>query len=545
MKEFAMRVWTIGVGLSLHGAHAAPPWPELAATPPMGWNGWLPTTRGLIPGYENNETMYYAAADILVSSGLRDAGYDTVLVTCAGWQRDPTTHKLVENPIMWPRGYKAYIDYLHERGLKIGAYGDTGEFNCCETCAGGKCWHEPGQLGYEELDVQTWADMGVDHIVIDNCDNANTSAQSVFEYQRIKEALVKVNKPMIFGIWDVGSGKSWSWATDVGHYWRTGPDLGTRWGNDDVMSIMLNYDLEQAIPSLDSISGPGSFAFLDNLAVGLPKDVPHAGDTGLTLDEAYTHFGIWCIMASPLILNHNIFPGPHAVDPNITKLIMNKDAIGINQDPLGKSAVRIDGARTWTSVMHRLPLNNPETMWRNGEQLAKPLANGDVAVLLFNRLNDTMDLVLNFEDVGNTSLRCWDVYDIWTGQDLGRYNMTFNATAVASHASRFLRLSNGAICQAPPPPPPAPQPPCPAGYETHAGGYWHNTDPCNGTFAKCKEDSPSTMDHCASRCNASADCVGFNLYWGETTACYIYHKVTQDPFTPNADCVTCLKVKAP
>lgn len=77
--------------------------------------------------------MYYAAADVLVESGLRDVGYDTVLVTCAGWQRDPTTHKLVENPILWPRGYKAYVDYLHSKGLKIGAYGDTGEFNCCET----------------------------------------------------------------------------------------------------------------------------------------------------------------------------------------------------------------------------------------------------------------------------------------------------------------------------------------------------------------------------------------------------------------------------
>ena len=68
--------------------------------------------------------------------------------------------------------------------------------------------------------------------------------------------LVKVGTPMIYGIWDVGSGKSWAWATDVGHYWRTGPDLGTRWGDDTAMSVMLNYDLQQAIPSLDSISGP-------------------------------------------------------------------------------------------------------------------------------------------------------------------------------------------------------------------------------------------------------------------------------------------------
>ena len=317
--------------------YSSPPWPELASTPPMGWNGWLPTTRGLIPGYENNETMYYAAADILVESGLRDAGYDTILVTCAGWQRDPVTHKLMENKVVWPRGYRAFIDYLHSKRLKIGAYGDTGEFNCCHMCVDGHCWQEPGQLGYEELDVQTWADWGVDHIVIDNCDNANTTAESVFEYRKIRDALVKVGKPMIYGIWNVGSGKPWAWASDVGHYWRTGPDLGTRWGtagqkhpavaggNDRSQSLMLNYDLEQAIPSLDSIAGPGSFAFLDNLAVGLPADVPHKGDTGLTIEETRTHFSIWSIMASPLILNHNIFPGEGAVDPEITKIITNKE----------------------------------------------------------------------------------------------------------------------------------------------------------------------------------------------------------------------------
>ena len=68
---------------------------------------------------------------------------------------------------------------------------------------------------------------------------------------------------------------------------------------------MLNYDLQQSIPSLDSISGPGSFALLDNLALGLPANVPHKGDPGLTLVEAQTHMAIWCIMASPLIINYN------------------------------------------------------------------------------------------------------------------------------------------------------------------------------------------------------------------------------------------------
>ena len=78
-------------------------------------------------------------------------------------------------------------------------------------------------------DIRQFAEWGVDHIAVDNCANPNTTAQSVFEYQRVHDALVKVGKPMIFGIWNVGSGKPWAWAPRLGHYWRTGPDLGTKW----------------------------------------------------------------------------------------------------------------------------------------------------------------------------------------------------------------------------------------------------------------------------------------------------------------------------
>ena len=144
--------------------------------------------------------------------------------------------------------------------------------------------------------------------------------------------------------------------------------------------------------------------------------------------------------------------------------------------------MRIDGARTWGSLQHRLPMQPQHTNWANGEQLAKPLANGDIAVLLFNRLGNATDIVLNFEDVGDTSRRCWDVRDIWAGQDLGRFQGTFAAESVPSHACRFLRLSAGAVCNVPPPPPPPapPMPACPRGYTAGGRGFWHNTDPCNG-----------------------------------------------------------------
>ena len=227
----------------------------------------------------------------------------------------------------------------------VTAYAALAAGSVCWLClrAATNCCGEPGILGNEEQDVRQLADWGVDHIAVDNCANPNTTAQSVFEYQRVHDALVKVGKPMIFGIWNVGSGKPWAWAPQLGHYWRTGPDLGTKWegrpvpeeGNNsslgDEMSIMLNFDLQQSIPSLDSISGPGSFALLDNLALGLPPNVPHRGDPGLSVIESQTHMAIWCIMASPLIINYNIFDGPGRVDPEIEKIVMHDEAIAINQ----------------------------------------------------------------------------------------------------------------------------------------------------------------------------------------------------------------------
>ena len=222
----------------------------------MGYNGWLAATMGHEP-FAKNQTLYYKIADKLVASGLAAAGYDTLLTTCVGWVRDPVTRKLQAPADTWPDGFEALVKYAHAKGLKVGAYTDTGAMGCCHP-------REVGSLGHEELDVATFVGWGVDHIAVDNCGHPNGTQASVYEYLAFHDALVKVGTPMIFGIWDVGSGKPWAWAPDVGHYWRTGPDLGTRWGgsasgaNDRSMSVMLNYDLEQAIPGLSSLSGPGS-----------------------------------------------------------------------------------------------------------------------------------------------------------------------------------------------------------------------------------------------------------------------------------------------
>jgi alpha-galactosidase len=148
---------------------------------------------------------------------------------------------------------------------------------------------------------------------------------------------------MVYAIWAVGFGKPWAWAPRLGHYYRTAGDLGNRWGQEDPNSpsggagIMYNYDIQQAIPGISAIGKTnGSFPFLDELMVGMPRGIPHGqGDIGLTEDEARTHFAIWCMMASPLWITHNIFKpnitGPDHKSYNVNNIVAHDEALAINQ----------------------------------------------------------------------------------------------------------------------------------------------------------------------------------------------------------------------
>ena len=168
--------------------------------------------------------------------------------------------------------------------------------------------------------------------------------------------------------------------------------------------------------------------------------MPHGpGDVGLTPDETKTHFGLWCMMASPLWITYDIFAPPAGIHDIVT----NTEALAINQDSLGEVAVRIDGgSRSPGGLTNRLPGTcGLGAVWPNGEHLARPLANGDTAVLVFNRLATRLDITLHFQDIGDTTVSCFHVRDVWARADLGVHAGTFAAPGVPSHGSRLLRLT--------------------------------------------------------------------------------------------------------
>jgi alpha-galactosidase len=241
---------------------AVPPLP-LTPYPPMHWHSWNTFCKENAVNEENMKEI----ADSLISTGMAAAGYDMVNVVCNGWTgRDPVTHELTENKKNWPNGIRALANYLHAKSppLKLGCYTSPASKNCCG---------EPGSLGYEAIDMDTFAKMGCDHVMVDWCRGYVSPAETKAEYDIIGEAIANSSNPnMQYGIWAGGMGKSWKWAAEAGaRYWRVSRDIkmfSTPQSTFD-QGVLFNFDTAYSIPSIQSYTAPGRYTFLDQMLVGV------------------------------------------------------------------------------------------------------------------------------------------------------------------------------------------------------------------------------------------------------------------------------------
>src|ERR1035438_5394117 len=199
----------------------------LARTPPMGWNSWNKFACNV------SESLIRDAADAIVSTGMKDAGYQYVVIDhCWQVSRDAEGN-IVPDAKRFPGGMKALADYIHSKGLKFGIYSDAGT---------GTCQNRPGGRGYEFQDARQYAAWGVDYLKYDWCNT--TTQNSVASYSIMRDALAKSGRPIVFSICEWGSSKPWLWAKDVGNLWRsTGDiqdkwDIEMKWGGHGVVQIL-------------------------------------------------------------------------------------------------------------------------------------------------------------------------------------------------------------------------------------------------------------------------------------------------------------------
>lgn len=182
---------------------------NLALTPPMGWNSWNAfECEGV------NETVIREMADAMVEKGLKDVGYEYIVIDDC-WQigRDDNGYIIVDKE-KFPSGIKALADYVHAKGLKFGIYSDAGTMTCARR---------PGSKGYEFKDAETYAKWGVDYLKYDWCFTEGQDAKQ--SYKLMRDALYKAGRPIVFSMCEWGENKPWEWAKDVGHLWRTTLDI--------------------------------------------------------------------------------------------------------------------------------------------------------------------------------------------------------------------------------------------------------------------------------------------------------------------------------
>jgi len=362
---------------------------QLANTPPMGWNSWNKF------GCNVSEDLIRQIADAIVASGMKDAGYQYVVIDdCWQVERDGNGN-IVADPKHFPSGMKALADYVHAKGLKFGLYSDAGT----KTCQG-----RPGSRGYEFQDARQYAAWGVDYLKYDWCSTSTQDARSSYEIMRA--ALDASGRPIVFSICEWGASRPWLWANGVGNLWRTTGDIQDRWQGKkewkpgDCCSYGMLDIVDQEV-GLESFAGPGHWNDPDMLEVG---------NGGMTTAECRAHFSLWAILAAPLIAGNDL----RDMKPEIREVLANKEVIAVDQDPAGSQG-------------RRVRKNGDFEVW------SKLMQDGSRAVVLLNRGTKDAEIGVPWEDLGYPAHLSAQIRDLWHAKDLGERKGMFSST-VAPHS---------------------------------------------------------------------------------------------------------------
>ena len=372
---------------------------EIAPTPPMGWANWNSL------GCNYDEGTIRAMADRLVSSGMRDAGYQYLIIQeCivpAGHRDSDGT--LLPDPKKFPNGIPALVDYIHSKGLKAGIYTDVGS----KTCAGseGSPLHEEyeGSYQHEEQDARTFASWGLDLIEEDFCKKP-AGYRGPQLYARMRDAIAHTGRPILFYICSWGSELTWTWAPGLGNVWRSTDDAGDP-GHADWNQILRNFD-QNAYHAASG--GRNHWSDPDMLEVGVP---------GLTSPEEQSVFSLWAISAAPLWAGNDL----RTMSPQTLQILTNREVIAVDQDALGQPGTPIE-------------FPTPELqVW------ARHLAgsNSPQAVVLLNRGSEAAKIAVSWEDLG--IYQPVAARDLWSHTDLGVLKDGY-AADVPAHGVVMLRV---------------------------------------------------------------------------------------------------------
>jgi alpha-galactosidase len=341
---------------------------NLAPTPPMGWNSW--------------NTFHCDVSEQLIMDVADAFERDEYIIIDDCWalrERDENGN-LVPDPEKFSAGMKALADYVHSKGIKFGIYGDAGT----KTCGG-----YPGSHGYEFQDARLFASWGVDYLKYDWCNTQGLEPQEAY----------KTGRPIVLGICEWGNAAPWTWGKEFGQLWRISGDIAPCFdcivdhGSYKDWGMVKIAHMHEGIRKYAGADGWNDF---DMMEVG----------NGMTNAEDRSHFSLWCMLASPLIMGNDI----RSASRESIEIQTNEYAIAINQDPLGIQAFQytsIDSTEVWV----------------------KPLQNNGWAICFLNRKNEPVHLKFNWEEYKiedpdfdyetDFSAEKYTLFDVWEKKKAG------------------------------------------------------------------------------------------------------------------------------
>jgi alpha-galactosidase len=305
---------------------------------------------------------------------------------------------------------KALGDYIHSLGLKFGIYQVPTERTCAQRV--GTHPGSTGSMGHEAQDARTFASWGVDYLKYDWCSPDGTRDEQVARFSLMRDALRATGRDIVYSInpnsFHAITGSTYNWG-EVADLWRTTEDLLDIWQNGNTNSYPMGVGnvLDITAP-LAVQTGPGHWNDPDMLVVGRP---------GLSLTESRAHFALWALMAAPLMAGNDI----RTMSADISATLRNPRLIAVNQDPLGAGGRRVRDDGTV-------------------EVFAKPLADGSVAVGLFNRGDGTANISTTAAQIG-LSGSSFTLTDLWTGATSSTSGQI--TASVPAHGVAVFKVSGG------------------------------------------------------------------------------------------------------
>lgn len=314
MKKFLLSLLACFVGGCVTASAEQPPI--------MGWSSWNTY------GFQINDSLVRTQADAMVNLGFFEKGYKYINIDDGFFGgRDKDGHLLI-HPTRFPNGLRPLVDYIHGKGLKAGIYSDAGR----NTCA--SFWGQPkdtigigvGLYGHDVEDMELYFDeLDFDFIKVDYCGadaGNNAEGLDLDEEQRYKEIAAAINgvnkKDLNWNIcrWAFPG----TWVCDMVDSWRTTEDIYLGWAS---IKSIIGQSLY-----LSAYTTYGHYNDMDMLEVG----------RGLTEEEDKTHFGMWCIMSSPLMIGCDL----NDIKGNALELMQNEELIALNQNELGLQAYVVE-----------------------------------------------------------------------------------------------------------------------------------------------------------------------------------------------------------